>query len=169
MKNNKVSKKIKEIIKEIKKGIKSFNFKDMSILEILTIVLILSVILVLLSPLFSNAKDNEKKELYISNVNAYLDRAVQMYGDNNYKNSFQKSGNNYIITFNKIDNVNIDIDPYGFTYMKDQSYITFNSKTKDIIVNVKSCVNRNSINYCYEIVDVNTKELSTKSIKTSIN
>lgn len=151
------------------KNKKEFNLKHLSILEVLALLLIISVIFVIISPLFSKTQDEINQRKYIKNVNIYVDRAVNMYGTNKYKKSFVKSGNNYTIKFSDIDKVNITKDPYGFTYKKDESYITFNSKSKEIIVNVKSCAIEEGIEYCYEIVDVNTKDLDTNSIKTSIN
>lgn len=163
MKNNKYVRKNKKIKN------KQFSIKDLSILEILAILLIMTVLIVLISPIFTDIKDNNNKKNYINDVNTYVDRAADMYGNKQYKSKFTKVGNNYRITLDKLDKVNIDKDPYGFTYRKDESYIEFNNKSKDIIVNIKSCVTKNGVDYCYEIADVNTKDLDTNSIKTSVN
>lgn len=151
------------------KNKRNFSIKNLSILEILAILLIVTVLLVIISPMFSNIKDNNNKKNYINDVNTYVDRAANMYGKKEYKNKFSKIGNSYRIALDKIDKVSIDKDPYGFTYRKDESYIEFNSKSKDIIVNIKSCITKDGIDYCYEIADVNTKDLDTNSIKTSVN
>lgn len=151
------------------KNKKEFNLKNVSILEILALLLIISVLLVVISPLFTKAQDEINKRKYIKNVNAYIDRTISMYGNNKYKDKFIKNGDNYTIKLSDIDKVNITKDPYGFTYKQEESYITFNSKNKEIIVNIKSCITKEAVEYCYEIADVNTKDLHPNSIKTSIN
>ena len=143
--------------------------KNASILEILALLLIIVIAIILINPRVEKIRDGINKRQYIVNVNTYIDRAIEMYGDETYRDKFSKEGNNYTIKFKDIDNVNITKDPYGFNYKNEESYVVFNKKSKDIIVNVKSCVTQDGVEYCYEIVDINTKDLDTNSIKTSIN
>ena len=143
--------------------------KGTSLLEILALLLIIVIAIIIINPIVVKVRDGMNKRQYIINVNRYIDRAIDMYGDEQYKDKFIKANNQYIIKFTDIDNVNIKKDPYGFNYKNDESYVMFNKKSKDIIVNVKSCVTQEGVEYCYEIADINTKDLDTNSIKTSIN
>lgn len=143
--------------------------KGASVLEILAVLLIIVVAIIIINPTVVKVRDSINKRQYIVNVNRYIDRAIDMYGNDEYKDKFINNGNEYTIKFTDIDSVNITKDPYGFQYQNEESYVTFNEKNKDIIVNVKSCITKNKVKYCYEIADVNTKDLDTDSIKTSIN
>lgn len=140
-----------------------------SFLEVLAILLIIVIAIILLTPTAERLRDEINKRQYITNVNRYVDKAIDMYGNDNYKDKFVKDGKNYIITFSNIEDINITKDPYGFNYKLEDSYVEFNSKTKDIVVNVKSCVVSEGNEYCYEIADVNTKDLTPNSIKASVN
>ncbi len=143
--------------------------KGVSFLEILAVLLIITVAIIIINPIVVKVRDSMNKRQYIVNVNRYIDRAIDMYGNDEYKEKFIKSGSEYTIKFADIDSVNITKDPYGFEYQNEENYVTFNDKNKDIVVNVKSCVTEDKVEYCYEIADVNTKDLDTDSIKTSIN
>lgn len=143
--------------------------KNASILEILALLLIIVVAIIIINPIVVRVRDEMNKKQYIMNVNTFIDRAIDMYGDETYENKFTKSGDTYTIKFSDIDNVDIKKDPYGFNYKNDENYVVFDKKTKDITVNVKSCLSEDNVEYCYEIVDINTKDLDTDSIKTSIN
>jgi len=140
-----------------------------SFLEVLAVLLIIVIAIILLTPTAERLRDELNKRQYITNINRYIDKAIDMYGNDNYKDKFIKSGQTYTITFSNIEDINITKDPYGFNYKLEDSYVKFNSKTKDIVVNAKSCVTSEGNEYCYEIADVNTKNLTPNSIKTSIN
>ena len=140
-----------------------------SFLEVLAVLLIIVIAIILLTPTAERLRDELNKRQYITNINRYIDKAIDMYGNDNYKDKFIKSGQTYTITFSNIEDINITKDPYGFNYKLEDSYVKFNSKTKDIVVNAKSCVTSEGNEYCYEIADVNTKSLTPNSIKTSIN
>ena len=113
---------------------------------------------------------NEKGISAAAVLQSYLiNRFLFRLADSEYKDKFIKNGSEYTIKFADIDSVNITKDPYGFKYQNEENYVTFNDKNKDIVVNVKSCVTEDKVEYCYEIADVNTKDLDTDSIKTSIN
>ncbi len=142
---------------------------SVTIIEIIAVLLIIVVVIILVNPIADQLKDEINKKHYISDVNAYVDRAVAMYGTDEYKDKFVKEGNTYTILFENIDKVGIVVDPYDFDYQLKESYVSFNEKTKDVIVNVKSCTLHEGVEYCYEIADINTKELNTSSIKASVN
>lgn len=145
------------------------NKNKVSVIEVLAVLLIIVVGIAVINPIANRVKDEINKRKYITYVNTYIDKAVDMYGNNEYKSKFTKTGSTYAITFSNIEGVNIIKDPYGFSYKLEDSYVVFNPKTKDIIVNAKSCVTSEGNEYCYEIADVNTKDLTPDSIKTSIN
>lgn len=140
-----------------------------TIIEILAVLIIIIIAIIVLNPYAVRLRDNMNKKQYIVNVNTYIDRAIEMYNSEEYKDAFIKSGDTYTIKFTNIDGVNIKKDPYGFDYINDESYVVFSKKSEDIIVNAKSCATIDNVKYCYEIVDINTKDLDTNSIKTSIN
>lgn len=145
------------------------NNQKVTILEVLAVLLIIIIAIIIINPVVVKIRDSINKRQYIVNINTYIDRAIDLYGNDEYQDKFTKNGDIYTIKFSDIEGVNIKKDPYGFNYQNDENYVAFNKKTKDIIVNVKSCVTSEGIEYCYEIVDVNTKNLDTNSIKTSIN
>lgn len=140
-----------------------------TILEVLAVLLIIAVAVILINPIANKIRDEINKRQYITDVNKYVDKAIDMYGNETYKNKFEKNDKKYTITFSNIEGINITKDPYGFVYKLDDSYVEFNPDTKDIVVNVKSCLTSEGNEYCYEIADVNTKDLTPNSIKTSIN
>lgn len=173
-KNKKGSNNYKKNSNNVKNKTKStkktkVKTKNVTVLEALAVILIIVVAIAFFSPITEKIKDSYKKREYINNVNTYVDTAVDMYSNKEYKDKFVKVGNSYIIKFSSIDSVDINKDPYGFAYQDEESYISFDEKGKEIIVNVKSCTNVDDLEYCYEIANVNAKDLSTKSIKTSIN
>lgn len=146
--------------------------RKISAIEIISIVIIVIAIVALVRPVIIKGSDNKKQRDYISNVKVFVDKAVDMYKQEKYRNDnsyFAKINGGYIITLDKIKTVNIDKDPYGYEYKKDESFITFKDKSEEIIINIKSCIKDSNIEKCYEIVDVNAKDLDTNSIKTSIN
>lgn len=142
---------------------------SITIIEIIAVLLIIAVIVILLNPTVEKIRDEMNKRQYITDVNTYVDRAIAMYGNDQYKDKFEKKGDTYTILFENIDSVGIVVDPYGFNYQLKESSVTFNAKTKDVVVNAKSCTVHEGVDYCYEIVDINTKELNTNSIKASVN
>ncbi len=143
--------------------------QNATILEILAVLLIIVIAIIIINPIVIKIRDEINKRQYIANVNTYIDKAIDMYGDDNYKDKFTKNNDIYTIMFSDIEGVNITKDPYGFNYKNDENYVQFNKTSEDIIVSVKSCATSEGIEYCYEIADVNTKDLDTNSIKTSIN
>ena len=52
---------------------------------------------------------------------------------------------------------------------KNESFIIFKDKNEEVIVNIKSCMMDSDIEKCYEIANVNVKDLDVQSIKTSLN
>lgn len=143
--------------------------QNATILEILAVLLIIVVAIIIINPVVIKVRDSLNKRQYIMNVNTYVDKAIDMYGNDEYKDKFTKNGDIYTIKFTDIEGVNIVKDPYGFNYQNDENNVTFNKKAEDITVNVKSCTTVDNVEYCYEIADVNTKDLDTNSIKTSVN
>ena len=146
--------------------------KRISIIEIISIVIIIIVAITLIRPLIIKVSDNKKQMDYISNVNVFIDKAVEMYKQEKYRNDntyFTVVNGGYIISLDKLEGLDIDIDPYGYEYKKSESFITFKDKDEEVIVNVKSCMKDSDIEKCYEIANVNANDLDTHSIKTSIN
>lgn len=142
---------------------------QVSFIEVLAILLIIVIGIAIINPIATRLRDEMNKRKYITNVNTYVDSAIDMYGNEQYLEKFTKKGDTYIITFANIEGVNIKTDPYGFNYKLEDSYVVFNQKTEDIIVSAKSCVTSEGNEYCYEIADIDTKDLTPNSIKTSIN
>ncbi len=143
--------------------------KGVTIIEIIAVLLILVVAIIIINPMVLEIKDGMNKRKYISDVNRYVERAVEMYNSEEYQDRFARSGNEYVITFENIDQVGITQDPYGFTYDRKESTVSFFETTEDIVVNVKSCTIEKNIEYCYEIADVELKDLTPDSIKASVN
>lgn len=145
--------------------------KKVSIIEILAIliILVLGVFVIRMSTI--TLMDEKNKSEYIEYVNRYVDEAVKMYQKDEYKNNtkyFEKKNNAYIIKFINIEKVDIDKDPYGYDFMKEESNVIFDKDT--IIVNVKSCsAEENGVQRCYEIVDIDAKDIKTKNIKATIS
>ena len=132
-----------------------------TMIELIAGLVILSMLVIILIPVVSSHNENTKKEKYIKDVNDIVAKAEKLRNNKDYVKLFEKSGNNYYITLDKISNVPLK-DPYGYIYDKKESKITF--KGENTVINIKSCKQVNDLLQCYEIVDVNKKELNTDSI-----
>ncbi len=145
--------------------------KKISIIEILAILIILVIGAFVVRMSTITLIDEKHKQEYIEYVNRYVDEAVKLYQNETYKKDpryFEKKNNAYIIKFINIEGVDIDKDPYGFDFMKEESNIIFDNDI--IIVNVKSCgKEENGAQKCYEIVDIDAKDIKTKNIKATIS
>ena len=53
--------------------------KRISIIEIISIIIIIIALVTLIRPLIIKVSDNKKQRDYISNVNVFVDKAVDMY------------------------------------------------------------------------------------------
>lgn len=158
--------------KKSKKNINNqYQKKKVTVIEILAVLIIISITIIFTRTGTINLIDDKNKNTYIQYVNQYVDKAVSMYAQDKYKNNtkyFEKKNNAYIIKFINIPDVNIDKDPYGYDFMKEESNVIFDKDT--IIVNVKSCAaEENGVQKCYEIVDIDAKEIQPKNIKASMN
>lgn len=146
--------------------------KRISIIEIISIIIIIIALVTLIRPLIIKVSDNKKQRDYISNVNVFVDKAVDMYKQEKYRNDnsyFTKINGGYIISLDKLEDLDLDKDPYGYEYKKNESFIIFKDKNEEVIVNIKSCMMDSDIEKCYEIANVNVKDLDVQSIKTSLN
>ena len=142
------------------------HMKNFTVIELIAGLVIITMVIIILIPVFNNHSENSKKEKYIDEVTSIVKEAERLHNDKNYIGLFTKTNNDYYITFNKISNVPIK-DAYGYNYNKRESKISF--RGDNVIINVKSCKNIGDLNKCYEIVDVNKKDLSTKSITTTLD
>ncbi len=145
--------------------------KKISFIEIISVILILIVSFVIIKRIVVIGLDNKNSQKYIDDVNVFVEKATNLYKQEAYRNDtnyFTKINGGYIISLDKITDVDITKDPYGNDYKKQESYITFKDKEEEIIINVKSCKTSGEVEKCREIVNVNAKDLSTKSIKASI-
>ena len=146
--------------------------KKLSIIEIISLLIILCVSIMIIKPIVIKVLDNNKEEEYINDVKTFVKEAKSLYQQENYRNNsdyFTKISDGYLISIDKLTNVNLTSDPYGYEYKKNESFITFKDKDEEIILNIKSCQQKDEIEKCYEIVNVNEKDLNTNSIKTSMN
>ena len=146
--------------------------KKLSIIEIISLLIILCVSIMIIKPIVIKVLDNNKEEEYINDVKTFVKEAKSLYQQENYRNNsdyFTKISDGYLISIDKLTNVNLTNDPYGYEYKKNESFITFKDKDEEIILNIKSCQQKDEIEKCYEIVNVNEKDLNTNSIKTSMN
>jgi hypothetical protein len=145
--------------------------KKVSVIEILAVLIILVIGVFAARMGTITLTDEKHKREYIEYVNRYVDEAVKMYKNEEYRNNtkyFEKKKNAYIIKFLNIENVYIDQDPYGYDFMKEESNVIFDKDA--IIVNVKSCSKEEEgVQRCYEIVDIDAKEIKTKNIKATIS
>ena len=146
--------------------------KKFSIIEIISILIILCVSIMIIKPMVLKVLDNKKQRNYISDVNKFVDEAVTLFKQEEYRNNneyFTRISDGYLISIDKLSNVNLTTDPYGYEYKKNESFITFKDQDEAVIINIKSCKMKKNIENCYEIVNVNAKDLSVNSIKTSMN
>ncbi len=146
--------------------------KKISVIEIISILIILTASILIIRPMVLKTLDNKKERQYIADVNTFVDEAVRLYNQEEYRTNneyFTQISDGYLISIDKLTNVSLTHDPYGYEYKKSESFITFKDKEEAIILNIKSCRMQDDIKRCYEIVNVNAKDLSVNSIKTSIN
>ncbi len=145
--------------------------KKISFIEIISVILILIVSFVIIKRIVVIGLDNKNSQKYIEDVNVFVEKATDLYKQEKIRNDtkyFTQINGGYLITLDKITGVDITKDPYGYDYKKQESNIIFKDKEEAIIINVKSCKTSDNVEKCREIVNVNAKDLSTKSIKASI-
>ena len=155
------------------------NRRGFSLIELLSVLVILSVIVLIASPNVVKLIDNSKKSNYIAQVKDFVSKATYMYKLDKYRNDsayFTKvDDNTYIISLGKIEGIDDYTDAFGYTFDKDNTVITFiegdnPTELKKRVIKVKalSCNTENDGNAvdCYEINDVVSDELDVKSIKS---
>ena len=154
------------------------NKKGFSIIELISVLIIIACILLFLFPKASNKIETTKKGEYITEVKEIVEKAKLMYEDTKYLNDsnyFTKLGENkYYITLDKINNITDYVDSFGYLYEKEETKITFvKTETNElsIIVDFKSCDpnKANGVANCYEIVDEEYDKLDEKSVKNTIH
>ena len=149
------------------------NKKGFTLMELLAVVVILAIISATAIPMIMEHPNHAKKTTYITNVKSFVTAASYMYTLEQYNTEYQyftKDGNKYTITLDKLTNLSIEQDPFGYDYDMQNSYITFiepeeytQFSKRTTTVYVKSCDIDKTKCYC---IDSDNEHLTEDKIKT---
>lgn len=108
------------------------NKKGFTLIELIAVVVIMAIIALIATPNIVNMMDRGKKEDYVADANEIITKATYMYkkektsSTKKFLTSNDDEGNTlYWIPLENIEGINDYTDPYGFTYSKEKSTVTF--------------------------------------------
>ena len=145
--------------------------KAFTLSELLGVIIILSILTMLAVPSIVKLMEDSKKEKYISDAKSISSKAIYMYKLEQYRkdsNYFDEEGKIY---FNKIKDIKIDKDPFGYVYDQENSYIKIQNVKKEkelgyiekkVTIYLKSC---DEAGKCYYICNVEKDKLNASMIK----
>lgn len=97
--------------------------KGFTLIELIAVVVILSILAIIATPNIVNMIDRGKKEQYVADAKDFIAKATYMYKQEKYKEKFTDN----TIKLSDIEGLNDSdfTDPYGFSYDKAKSKVTF--------------------------------------------
>lgn len=145
------------------------NNKAFTLIELLAVLVVLSIATMIATPNVMKTVDNSKKEKFIIDAREIVLRSTYMYNEEEYRNNdnyFKKENGLSKIYLKDIQGVSLDKDSFGYTYDKENSFVSFlipeDVKNEGVKINVylKSCKN----DKCHYICNVLENELDSSSI-----
>lgn len=150
------------------------NKKAFTLIELLAVLVVLSIVTMIATPNVMKTVDSSKKEKFIIDAREIVLRSTYMYNEEEYRNNdnyFKKENGLSKIYLKDIQGVNLEKDSFGYTYDKENSFVSFSIpedvKTEGVKINIylKACKN----DKCHYVCNILENKLDSSVITDKCN
>ena len=146
-----------------------------TLVELIAVLVILSIIALMATPNIIELMRSGKEKSFISEVEEMISTAKYMYKSESVRQAnFTVDGTGYRILMSNLNGTLPDTDPFGYTYEKNESYITItepaDSEASDTMskrstkVHFKTCKDKSGETTCHCINSTDADNLKTTDI-----